>query len=336
MEKIMSSQSPYAEFAGRMLHPDSKWIPEILKSMIDEQQARLLVTLPGSDEDMAKKLGRTEEDVRRDLSDMFRKGLVFKKTKEGVTKWRPPMNIAQFHDASILWPEAPDSFYDLWQRYMEEEWPRLAAMLGDFMPRPYTRVVPVEQTLDAGRSRILAPESLRQMIGQSSRVAVSRCTCRITMKKCDAPVEVCLQINRGAEYTIERGSGREVSRDEALAIIRQAEEAGLVHVTMNHTGAGTFICNCCGCCCQAFTMLIAQGTRLCDPSRYRPEVNPELCQACGTCADRCWFKAIAVGDGEVSVVSAEACMGCGLCAVGCPNDAIAMIEAKTPDFIPPR
>ena len=332
----MNSQNPYRAFAERMFHHDSRLIPQILEAMIGEAQAALLVSLPGTEEEMAAKLGRPVETVRADLSDMFRKGLAFKRTKEGVTTWRAPMNIAQFHDASILWPEAPAGFHDLWRRYMEEEWPVLSAMLAGFLPRPYTRVIPVEKVLDAGRSQILAPESLRQLIEGSARVAVSRCTCRTTMKKCAAPVEVCLQINRGADYTLERGSGREVTKEEALAIVRRSEEAGLVHVTMNSAGSGTFICNCCGCCCQAFTMLIAHGTRLCDPSRYRPQVRTEACKGCGTCGKRCWFGAIAVGAGDVSAVAEDRCLGCGLCAEGCPEGAIAMVEARTPDFIPPK
>jgi len=154
------------------------------------------------------------------------------------------------------------------------------------------------------------------------------------MKKCDAPVEVCLQINRGADYTIERGSGREVSKEEAIKLLDQAEEAGLVHVTMNKAGVGHFICNCCGCCCQSFTLLISDGLPLCDPSRWRPQVDADLCSACGECEDRCWFDAILVGDDDYAVVDDEKCLGCGQCAYVCPEEAIALAEAREPEFIP--
>ena len=269
----MTDTSSYQLFAERMLQKDSKLIPEILRCMINDNQADLLVSLPGTSDEMAVKLNRPVEEIDSALKEMFRKGLVFKKEKGGKTQWRPPAHLAQFHDGTILWPEAPPEFYDLWREYMDREWPELAHVLVKFMPRPFTRVVPVGKSIETGKVQVLAPESIRQIIGSSTRIAVTRCTCRLTMRKCDAPVEVCLQINRGADYTIERGTGREVSKEEAFEIINKTEEAGLVHVTMNKSGVGHFICNCCGCCCQSFTMLISDRLSLCDPSRYRPVVD---------------------------------------------------------------
>jgi Pyruvate/2-oxoacid:ferredoxin oxidoreductase delta subunit len=321
-------------FAQKMMHQDSKWIPEILKAMISDDQAKLLVSLPGTAEQMAEKTGRPADEVGADLKEMFIKGLTFKKEKGGQTLWRAPMHLAQFHDATILWPEAPESFYDLWKKYMEEEWPDLAKVITKLMPRPFTRVVPVEKSVETGKAQVLAPENITEIINNADRIAVTNCTCRLTMKKCDTPVEVCMQINRGADYTVERGSGREISKEEALKMAREVEEAGLVHVTMNKAGIGHFICNCCGCCCQSFTMLISDGLPLCDPSRYRPEVNADNCSACGDCEERCWFGAVIVGDDDVAVVDGDLCLGCGQCAIACPEEAIAMNEVREPGFIP--
>jgi ferredoxin len=329
----MPNQSPYKKFAEMMLHQDSVWIPKILSYMIREPQADLLVSLPATARDAAEKLNRSIESVERDLKDLFFKGLVFKKEKEGSTVWRPPAHIVQFHDASILWPEATQAFYDLWQAYMEKEWPKLAHVLMEFMPRPFTRVIPVGKSIDTGTVQVLAPENVKRIIENAELLAVTKCTCRLTMKKCDSPIEVCLQIDRGAAYTIERGSGRKITKDEALDIIRQTETAGLVHVTMNKAGIGHFICNCCGCCCQAFSLLIADGLSLCDPSRYRPAVQETLCTGCETCVERCWFGAIGVDNG-IAAVDEDKCLGCGQCAVGCPESAISLIEAREPGFIP--
>lgn len=329
----MSEVTPYQQFAETMMHKESKWIPEILKSMISDEQAELLMRLPGTAEDMAQKTGRNKQEIEDDLQDMFRKGLTFKKVREGVTTWKPPAHLAQFHDATIVWPEAPESFYELWRRYMEEEWPQLARVITDILPRPFTRVIPVDQSVDAGTSQVLAPENVNNIIENAQRLAVTRCTCRTTMKQCDGPIDVCIQVDRGADYSIDRGSGREVSREEAGAIINQAREAGLVHVTMNKAGIGHFICNCCGCCCQAFTLLISKGLALCDPSRFRPLIDADLCTACGDCEERCWFGAVTV-ENDTAAVIADKCMGCGQCAVVCPEEAIVMREARQPDFIP--
>ena len=330
----MAEATPYEVFAEKMLHKDSKYIPEILKSFITDKQAELLVSLPGTAEEMAEKLGRDAAEVDGELKDMYYKGLTFKKEKNGKTLWRAPMHLAQFHDATIVWPDATQKFYDLWQKYMEEEWPKLAPVLSKFMPKPFTRVIPVGKSLDAGKAKVLAPESVTEVINKASRIAVTKCTCRTTMKACDAPIDVCLQINKGADYTIDRGTGKELSKEEALDVIKECQEAGLVHVTMNKADMGHFICNCCGCCCQSFTLLISDGLPLCDPSRYVPEVDEDLCSACGTCEERCHFGAILVGDDDVAVVDEELCLGCGQCAYGCPEEAITMKETREPSFIP--
>ncbi len=329
----MNEMTAYRQFAEKMLHGDSKWIPAILKSMINDEQAALLVSLPGTAEDMAEKTGRSREDIEKDLLDMFRKGLTFKKIKDGKTLWNPPLHIAQFHDATIVWPEATETFLENWRHYMEEEWPKMAEIFTQLLPRPYTRVIPVNKSIEGIRAQVLAPENVREMLENAQKIAVTKCTCRTTMKNCDAPIDVCLQVNRGADYAIDRGSGREVSKEEAMDIIRRAQEDGLVHVTVNKSGIGHFICNCCGCCCQAFTLLISDGLPLCDPSRFRPVVDPDLCTACGECEDRCWFDAIAVV-GETARVEDEKCLGCGQCAAVCPEEAIVLEEAREPGFIP--
>jgi ferredoxin len=197
-------------------------------------------------------------------------------------------------------------------------------------------VIPVEKAVE-GRGQILAHEDVRQMIESASRVAVTRCTCRVIAHKCDHPVEVCLQINRAADYTVERGSGREITKQEALAIARSAEESGLIHVTMNKAEVSHFICNCCPCCCQTFPLLISQGLPLNDPSRFRASIQADDCTGCGICLDRCYFSAISLKDhngGEVAVVNPDKCMGCGLCSIKCEPEAISLIEVREPSFIP--
>ena len=331
----MTEQSSYQKFAMNMMHPDSVYIPKILQSMINDIQADLLIALPGTVLDLSGKTGRPEKDIENDLADMFRNGLSFKKEKQGQpTIWRAPMHVVQFHDSTIVWPEATQEFLNHWKDYMEQEWPNLAPQLASFTPKPFMRVIPVGESLDAGKAKILTFENMIEIVDTAKKIAVTNCTCRLSMKKCDAPVEVCLQIDRGADYAIERGSGREISKEEAHKIIQNCAEAGLIHVTMNKAGLGHFICNCCGCCCESFSMLISHGVTLCDPSRYQPDVDEEACTLCGACVERCVFNAISTDAGEVAMVDIEKCMGCGQCAIVCPEEAISMKEIKEPSFIP--
>ena len=201
------------------------------------------------------------------------KGLAFKKTAPEGTVYRMCRDLMQFHDASILWPEAPKEFLDLWQRYMEEEWPEFSATVEKLLPRPVARIVPVGESVGA-RQQILAYEDVREIIEASETIAVTNCTCRLTAGKCDKPVEICLQIGKAGEYTIDRGTGREVSKEEAMTLLRQAEEAGLIHTTMNRAEDSHFICNCCNDCC----MSISDDHRA-EVEHVRPEQVRGVCRS---------------------------------------------------------
>ena len=332
----MAEPALYEKLAEKIFCKGSKLIPRLFQMVADEQEAALMLALPATAAEAAQKLGRDAQEAEQALETLFQKGVVFKSKKPEGTKYRMCRDLAQFHDASILWSEATREFHDLWQRYMEEEWPGYARFVTKVLKKPFTRVIPVEKAVE-GRGQILAHEDVRQMIESASRVAVTRCTCRVIAHKCDHPVEVCLQINRAADYTVERGTGREITKQEALAIARSAEESGLIHVTMNKAEVSHFICNCCPCCCQTFPLLISQGLPLNDPSRYRASIQADDCTGCGICLDRCYFSAISLKDhngGEVAVVNPDKCMGCGLCSIKCETEAISLIEVREPSFIP--
>jgi MinD superfamily P-loop ATPase len=80
-------------------------------------------------------------------------------------------------------------------------------------------------------------------------------------------------------------------------------------------------------------LIITEGLKICDPSRFQASIDPDLCTACGTCQDRCYFSAIE-NTGSVMQVIADKCLGCGLCKITCPEEAITMVEARAVDFIP--
>jgi heterodisulfide reductase subunit A len=55
-------------------------------------------------------------------------------------------------------------------------------------------------------------------------------------------------------------------------------------------------------------------------------VDPESCNACGTCATRCPYQAISVAKDKKTParVNPALCKGCGTCAADCPRDSIRM------------
>jgi len=328
----------YQELTDRILLTGSTLIPELFRMVADPEEAALLLAMPGTPEQLADAVGRPPAEVAAACRDLYQKGVAFKSFKGGALGYKMCRNLIQFHDATILWTGATPEFLDLWQRFMEEEWPGFARLLVKYVPKPHTRVIPVQRSIETGKQQILDADSVDRIVQAADILAVTRCTCRVIAHKCEQPVEVCLQVDNAARYTIDRGSGREVTKDEALAILRSCEAQGLVHITMNKMQVGHFICNCCPCCCQTLPMIINEGLMISDPSRFQAEIDPEACVNCKTCEERCHFNALtetvnAKGDPVMAVV-AEKCMGCGLCYGTCPEEAISLKEVREIDFIP--
>ena len=324
----------FQKFAEKIMIPESVLVPQLIAKIASEQDVEILLSMPATAPQLAEKFSMDDKDMEAKLHEFFLKGLVFKSNKPDGVLYRMCRDVAQFHDATIVWPDAGRDFYDMWQQFMEEEWPDYTKLIEQVMPRPFTRIIPVEQSLSP-RSQILAYESCKDLIESADTVAVTKCTCRLIAHKCDAPIEVCLQLGKAARYTLERGTGKEVSKQEAMDIIKQSEEQGLMHVTMNKAQNMHFICNCCGCCCMAMPMMIQYGRKMNDPSRFCAVVDEEACEACGECVDRCHFNAITLEDGDdAAAIDAEVCMGCGICQVTCPTDAISLDEVRDKEFIP--
>lgn len=333
------SKNIYEQMTDKIMLTGSKIVPELFKMIVDESESELMMAMPGTPDQLAEKTGRLADQVEKDCKLLYHKGVVFKSFKGGTLGYKMCRDMIQFHDATILWTEAPRAYLDLWQRFMEEEWPDFARLAEQFFPKPFTRIIPVEQSIDSGKQKVLDIDSANQIIQNAETIAVTKCTCRVTAHKCDMPLEVCLQVGNAAKYSIDRGTGRELTKEEALNILKDTEEKGLVHVTMNKAHAGHFICNCCSCCCQALPLVISDGLKILDPSRYQAQIDAALCSGCETCLDRCFFNAIepVSKDSEsenVMRVIAEKCMGCGLCQITCLEDAISLEAVRPMDFIP--
>ena len=334
----MEGSQVYKELAQRMGAPPSERIPRLWEMLCNSEEAGLCLAMPGTIDELAQKMGKPAAEVSKMVQVLFRKGVVFEKAKEGRVQYVMSKNLIQFHDATIVWPEAPQEFLDLWQEYMDSEYPEIAKLIAGMDLEPMTRVVPIQQALEGGGSRVLPFESAVKILEDARRVAVTKCTCRLTAKKCKAPVDVCIQLNRAAEYTIKRGSGREISVEEGKKILKECEEAGLVHLTDNRATNEHIICNCCSCCCITLPVIAQMGSRvLLAPSRYMPAVDEVKCTLCGVCVECCPVKAISMKQDNGSkalAVKEDLCIGCGQCAYHCPEEAIVLNEIRSPDFVP--
>jgi len=209
---------------------------------------------------------------------------------------------------------------------------------GGRQTKPY-RYIPIDRAIRHERQAVLPHDRMEAVLDGAKRFAVAHCPCRVEAgllgKPCEHPNEVCLKFDEMAEYLIDRGLGREVTRAEAGEIVRKSAEAGLVHFVDNAAGKVKHNCNCCGCACWNVGPIrrrkIPRDALM--AVYFLRETDPERCLGCGGCVDICPVDAIKL-EGGLAVVDREWCIGCGVCALRCPEDALSVVYREDRDEVP--
>jgi len=332
----MAEKTACEQLAAAVGAPDSKIIPAIFEALTDEKEARVLLAAapPATVAELSEKTGIAVEEIERMIDPLFAKGLIFKSRKpEGVRYYRP-RHLLQLHDATGVAVNIPQKVLDLWKEHTKTEWVDFVKKFEETLPRPVLRVIPVNVSVEPS-SQVLAFEDMKELVDGARNLAVTRCSCRAIDGTCGMPIDVCIQVDKAADYAIERGTGRQITKQETMELLEMCAQEGLVHVADNRRSLGMVICNCCGDCCINWTSLKYGANKFAAPSRFRASVAADECNSCELCLDRCYFGALAVDDDSgVAVVDQENCMGCGLCKVVCPTDAISMELARPEDFVP--
>jgi len=120
---------------------------------------------------------------------------------------------------------------------------------------------------------------------------------------------------------------------EGLALLDEAYERNLVQFGENVRQGVNFICNCCGCCCEA--MIAARKFGMLHPvhtSNFLPVIDEARCTGCGKCVNACPVAAMALvsaNDGRdpkarKASLAEETCLGCGVCVRTCRQAAIGL------------
>ncbi|WP_461206673.1 FAD-dependent oxidoreductase [Clostridium sp. DL1XJH146] len=163
------------------------------------------------------------------------------------------------------------------------------------------RVIPIESSVD-GESKRASYEEVSKFLNENTIFSLSDCACRTSREAIGEGCghlkeDICIQMGHAAEYYIKTGRGKEITREEAFAVIKKAEENGLMHSIPNTDGPGKThaICNCCGCGC--FNMRLSN--RWINPdmvrSNYVSQIDKDKCVACGECVENCPANALKLG-----------------------------------------
>lgn len=162
-------------------------------------------------------------------------------------------------------------------------------------------------------------ETLAFIDTMDKQIWLNNCDCRTLNGKCSQPLNVCISLKDGINTMPHRGWSKPISKEEAKAIVRYADELGLVH-TANPKG----VCNCCKDCCYLLRVQTVRKSNLLWPSADKvAEFDSSICIACGLCVDRCQFEAFTIMEDHI-IYGSELCRGCGLCSDKCPAGAINM------------
>jgi Pyruvate/2-oxoacid:ferredoxin oxidoreductase delta subunit/DNA-binding Lrp family transcriptional regulator len=332
----MPENAIYQQLAESVFAGESKYIPAIFETLADLKDAEILMAAapPAALEDIADKAGLSQAETAQRIDVLFKKGLIFKSKKESGIRYYRVRQVLQMHDSTAVMLDPPQRMLDLWKKYMAKEYNAYLRQVEAALPNPVIRVIPVNVSLKP-ENHILAFDDVNQIVQDAQSIAVTPCSCRVIDGACGKTVDVCMQFNKAADYSIERGTGRKLSPNEAIEMLQKCEAEGLVHVGSNSRSVGHVICNCCSDCCLNWPSVRGGLGKFVVPSRFQAVVDDALCTSCETCTERCYFEAISMtGKADTAIINSEKCMGCGLCQVTCPEDAISLKEVRPEDFVP--
>ncbi|MCU0521683.1 MAG: 4Fe-4S binding protein [Anaerolineae bacterium] len=194
---------------------------------------------------------------------------------------------------------------------------------------------------------VLDYERASEVIKTTPHMGISQCYCRfkkeLADEACDAPQDICMTFGGTAASLISHGFARRVDAVEGLDLLQKAYDSNLVQFGENVRERVNFICNCCGCCCEA--MIAARRFALTRPihtTNFAPVVSETTCTGCGQCVNVCPVEAMTLvsahdpthGKKRKAWVNPDVCLGCGVCARVCPTKSIHL-ESRPERVITP-
>ena len=307
---------------------------ELLKLLFTREEAQLASVMrlsKESAETIAQRVGMEPKAAYRMLKGMARKGLVYAgRGERGLAFWLMPFAVGIYEEQI---GRIDEEMARVFEAYYQET--RGGALTG--VSPSLLRVIPVGETLTLGLE-VFPHERATEIVEAAKSWGVLPCLCRtqqkLVGKGCAHTVENCM-IFAPVEHAFDHSDViRAISKEEAITILRQAEDEGLVHTTGNSRDSRSFICNCCTCCCGVLRGVseFAIPTAVAH-SDFVSAVDEDLCILCGDCVERCQFGAIAV-DGAWELDRSR-CVGCGQCTLVCPVEALRMERRPEDETAPP-
>ncbi|MGD0342616.1 MAG: 4Fe-4S dicluster domain-containing protein [Bacteroidales bacterium] len=316
---------------------------EILKILFSEREAGLVSLLPIKPFNSKKAASIwkiRESEANSILNDLAERGLLIDACKNDDVLYSMPPPMAGFFEFSLMRYRN-----DIDQKTLSELFYQYMNVEEDFIKNLFTmgetqlgRVYVNEEVLSNENAlHVLDYERASEVIKTAATIGIGICYCRHKMKhlgkNCDAPMDICMTFNDSADSLTRHGIARKVDVAEGMDLLKKARQNNLVQFGENVQEKVNFICNCCGCCCEA--LIAARRFGFLNPvhtTNFIPFIIEKNCNGCGKCVALCPVEAMTLVSSnnpdnpnrKKAKLHQEICLGCGICLNGCDKKAIEL------------
>jgi Na+-translocating ferredoxin:NAD+ oxidoreductase RNF subunit RnfB len=341
-------RSGYTELVDRLNRfpqgaPPSESLYKILAILMSEREAAVVAQLPIKPFTAARAariLKMDPAEARRVLDELAGRAILVDAERDGETTYTLPPPMAGFFEFSMMRLRGDVDqkvLAELFYQYLnvEEEFIKNLFVRGETQ---IGRTFVHEPVLSADNAvHVLDYERASEVIRSATHRGIGVCYCRHKMmhvgRNCDAPMEICMTFNGAAASLTRHGYARPVDVSEGLDVLEQAYEHNLVQFGENVREGVNFICNCCGCCCEA--MIAARTFGMLSPvhtTNFLPLVDEQRCNGCGKCVSACPVEAMALvsandahaPNARRARVTEDRCLGCGVCVRTCSRAGLSL------------
>jgi len=351
-------KTSYSDLADRLNRfpqgaPASDRLFRILSMLFSEEEAGLVSLMPIKPFSAGKASRIWKKNItetRRILDELAGRGILVDIEQDGESLYVLPPPMAGFFEFSLM--RVRD---DIDQKVLSELFYEYLNVEEDFVRALFThgetqlgRTFVHEPALSEENAlHVLDYERASEVIESASHIGVGRCYCRHKMehmgRACSAPQDICMTFNTTAASLTRHGVARAIDKQECHDLLQEAWEHNLVQFGENVREQVNFICNCCGCCCEA--MIAARRFAILNPvhtTNFIPVIAEENCNGCGKCVNVCPVEAMTLVSAndphkprmKVARLEPDLCLGCGVCVRSCTKDAL-FLESRPKRVLTP-